>query len=160
MRMWFSQINCPSFVCAPQEKMTTLGEELSAPDKERFPPLPSQISFNGDRRRAQMELQCRRGQVVNTQTWKGRAALQTGLICLRLSRLADMLGGGWRGVDLSHFYLLLLCQLPSPAALSFGLSRFKTPALREASQWNTRRTGRQTYLQAEVLGNSWGPPIC
>lgn len=48
--------------------MTTLGEELSAPDKERLPSLPSQNSFNGDRRGPQKEPQRRCGQVVNTQT--------------------------------------------------------------------------------------------
>lgn len=58
---------------------------------------PSHIWFHRERHGPQTELwesvqkQC--GQVVNTQTWRGRVGLQTVLISAGLSRLADRVGG-------------------------------------------------------------------
>lgn len=134
---------------------------------------PCYIWFNGERRGPQTELwervqqQC--GQVVNTQTWRGRAGLQTGLISPGLSRPADMKRRG-KGEEAGErwFGLLLFTPLPSttsllPAALSFGLSGYNWRSGIERKHYNgarDRQTGRQMHLEAEVSENSWDPPIC
>lgn len=85
-----------------------------------IPSPPCYIWFNRERRGPQTELwECVQqlcGQVVNIQTWRGRAGLQTGLISLGLSRPADM-GRSEKGRrresgDLGSFYSLHSRQPP------------------------------------------------
>ena len=112
--------------------------------------LPFYIWFNRERHGPQTELwewvqqQC--GQDVNTQTWRGRAALQTVLISSGLSRRADRRKGGaviWAPfIHSSPVKLPLSCQ----KRCHLGCPDWTTesPALIEAVQWSKRRTNRQT----------------
>ncbi len=114
---------------------------------------PCYIWLNRERRGPQTELweriqqQC--GQVVNTQTWRGRAGLQTGLISLGLSRRADSGGGEKRGgggsSDLGSLYALLSPSTNSlsPAALSFGLSGYNWKSGIERSTTMKQETDKQ-----------------
>ncbi len=113
---------------------------------------PCCIWFNRERRGPQTELwesvqqQC--GQVVNTQTWRGRAGLQTGLISPGLSSPADRGGGEGEEAGEWWFGLLLFTPLPSttsllPAALSFGLSGYNWKSGTERNTTMKQETDKQ-----------------
>ncbi len=110
------------------------------------------IWFNRERRGPQTELwecvqqQC--GQVVNTQTWRGRAGLQTGLISPGLSRPADSgggeKGGGGRVVIWAPFiHSFPVNYLFLPAALSFGLSWYNWKSSIERRTTMKQETDKQ-----------------
>lgn len=144
----FTQINCPSFVSAVWKQMPpcTSPRETVSQGQWRHPisPPPSHIWFNRDRCRPQTGLLQKCGQVVNTQTWRGRAALQTGLISSGLSWAADGGGGGGhRSADLGSFYSLLVRHLLLSRQQRCHLGRTditESPTLKEASQWTQRQT--------------------
>lgn len=137
-----------------------------------MPPIPSPPShmwFNGERRGPQTELwesgerQC--GRIVNTQTWRGRAGLQTGLISSGLSGPADREGERGGGADLGSLYSLLIhhCCFSLAGSVVIWAVQMQLNVQHWKEHYNEatdRQTGRQTYLEAEVLENSWDPPIC
>lgn len=133
---------------------------------------PCYIWFNKERRGPQTELwesvqqQC--GQVVHTQTWRGRAGLQTGLISPGLSRPADKGGGERRGGGGAVIWAPFI---HSPLVNYFSLARsvviWAVRIQLKVRHWKKhynkardRQTGRQMHLEAEVSENSWDPPIC
>ena len=136
-----------------------------------FPPCS--IWFNREGRGPQTELwQCvqqRCGHVVNTQTWRGRAGLQTGLISPGLSRPADRGGGerGWRRVE-RWFVLLFIHSSPvNYLSLAGSVVIWAVRIQLKVQHWKEhyneagdRRTGRQMHLEAGVSESSWDPPIC
>lgn len=130
---------------------------------------PPYIWFNIERRGPQTELwesvqqQC--GQVVNTQTWSGRTGLQTGLISSGLSRPADR-GGGERigGGGTVIWAPFIPVVYPSLAgSIVIWAVRIQLKVRHWKKHYNEargRQTHRQMHLEAEVLENSWDPPIC
>lgn len=140
-------------------------------------PIPSPLSslwFNRERRGPQTELrgsvqqqQC--GQVVNTQTWRGRTALQTGLISSGLSRPADRGGGGsgggggwwwWFGLLFIHFSPVNCLCLAGSVVIRTVQLRLKVRHLKKhCNKARHRQTGRQMHLEAEAFKNSWDSPI-
>lgn len=142
-----------------------LPEKLSAKDNECIPspPSPCCMWFNRERRGPQTGpheralQQC--GQVVNTQTWRGRAALQTGLISPGLSRPADMRRrGGVEEAGGLWFGLLLFTPLPSTSLFLAGsvviwAVRIQLKVQHWKKHYNRvgdRQTGRQMHLEAQV----------
>lgn len=138
-----------------------------------IPSPPYYIWFNRGRRGPQIELwkrilqQC--GQVVNTQTWRGRVGLQTGLISPGLSRLADMKRRR-KGEEAGERWFGLLLFTPLPVnclSLAGSIVIWAVRIQLKVRHWKKhyngardRQTGRQMHLEAEGLENSWDPPIC
>lgn len=173
---WLVQINCPSVVSEVQKTSTvqlSLWEAVSQGQwMHPIFSLPFYIWFNRERRGPQTELweriqqQC--GQVVNTQTWRGRAGLQTGLISPGLSRLADR-GGGERGgggrvviwAPFIHSSPVNYLSLAGSVVIWAVRIQLKVRHWKEHyNEAGDRQTGRQMHLEAEVSESSWDPPIC